>query len=271
MHARKFGGRRSVADEALARRRLGLCLLFSAALHGVLFGVVESPSRPLPQPRAALTLSLVAPAAPAAQRPSPPAPAAVATIKPSTPATPAAPVAPVAPVASTASPAPAANHSLAENPHAEPDRPLPPRRFAGKSALELARALVADFADAPPAPRDQRSVRLTDAPARPDFAYYMEAWRREVERVGKLNYPAEARRRKLTGSLRLLVVIHADGGLLEARLVESSGHAVLDEAALRIVRLAAPYAPFPPRIAAQADTLEIERTWRFQGGAGAFL
>lgn len=262
MRARKFRGRRSVADEALARRRLGLCLLFSAALHGVLFGVVESPPRPLPQPRAALTLSLVAPTTPTAQRPSPPAPAAVATVKPSTPA---------APAASTASSVPAANHGLAENPHAEPDRPLPPRRFAGKSALELARALVADFADAPPAPRDQRSVRLTDAPARPDFAYYLEAWRRQVERVGKLNYPAEARRRKLTGSLRLLVVIHADGGLLEARLVESSGHAVLDEAALHIVRLAAPYAPFPPRIAAQADTLEIERTWRFQGDAGALL
>lgn len=262
MRARKFRGRRGVADEALARRRLGLCLLFSAALHGVLFGVVESPPRPLPQPRAALTLSLVAPTTPTAQRPSPPALAAVATVKPSTPATPAA---------STAAPAPAANHGLAEHPHPEADPPLPPKRFAGKSALELARALVADFADAPPAPRDQRSVRLTDAPARPDFAYYLEAWRRQVERVGKLNYPAEARRRKLTGNLRLLVVIHADGGLLDARLVESSGHAVLDEAALRIVRLAAPYAPFPPRIAAQADTLEIERTWRFQGGAGALL
>lgn len=262
MHARKFRGRRGVADEALARRRLGLCLLFSAALHGVLFGVVESPPRPLPQPRAALTLSLVAPTTLAAQRPSPPAPAAVATVKHSTPA---------APAASTAAPAPAAKQGLAEHPHPESDRLSPPKRFAGKSALELARALVADFADAPPAPRDQRSVRLTDAPARPDFAYYLEAWRRQVERVGKLNYPAEARRRKLTGNLRLLVVIHADGGLLDARLVESSGHAVLDEAALRIVRLAAPYAPFPPRIAAQADTLEIERTWRFQGGAGALL
>ena len=143
--------------------------------------------------------------------------------------------------------------------------------MAGKSALQLARALAAGLADEPAPAADGRVLRLTDAPTRPDFAYYLQAWRRQVERVGKLNYPGEARRRKLTGSLRLLVVIHADGGLAEARLVESSGHAVLDEAALRIVRLAAPYAPFPPRIAAQADILEIERTWRFRGEAAGLL
>ena len=114
-------------------------------------------------------------------------------------------------------------------------------------------------------------LRLADAPERPDFAYYLEAWRRHVERVGRLNYPSEARRSKITGSLRLLVVVDADGALASARLIESSGHAVLDDAALRIVRLAAPYAPFPPTIRAQADRLEIERTWRFRGTAAALL
>lgn len=114
-------------------------------------------------------------------------------------------------------------------------------------------------------------LRLTDAPARPDFAFYLEAWRRQVERVGKLNYPAEARRRKITGALRLLAVIDADGALVEATLMESSGHAVLDEAALRIVRLAAPFPPFPLDIRAAADRLEIERTWRFAGPGGTLL
>lgn len=267
------GRRRVVADEASVRWRFGLCLLFSAALHVALFGVVEPPTRPLPPPRAALTLSL---AAPAAQWSSPPAPAVVAEPNPvaSEPAAAksAASVLPPAPPLSAAlSPGSIAAHGPAENSPPEPARPAPPKPFAGQSALEIARALVAGLTDAPRAPRERRAVRLTDAPAQPDFAYYLEAWRRQVERVGKLNYPAEARRRKLTGSLRLLVVIRADGGLLAARLVESSGHAVLDEAALRIVRLAAPYAPFPPRIAAQADTLEIERTWRFQGHAGTLL
>lgn len=92
-----------------------------------------------------------------------------------------------------------------------------------------------------------------------------------MERVGKLNYPAEARRRDITGSLRLLVVIDADGALADVRLVESSGQAILDDAALRIVRLAAPFAPFPPSIRALADTVEIERVWRFQGEAGGLL
>lgn len=227
--------------------------MFSAALHVALLGVVEPPVGPAPQPRAALTLSLAAPTLPAAARSSPPAPAAVAK--------------PAAPAASVK----AAENDAAAKVRRRAEEPSPPTPFAGKSALELARALTAGLADVPPAPPREGVVRLTDAPARPDYAYYLEAWRRQVERVGKLNYPAEARRRKLTGSLRLLVVIRADGGLLDARLVESSGHAALDEAALRIVRLAAPYAPFPPRIAAQANTLEIERTWRFQGDAGALL
>ena len=100
---------------------------------------------------------------------------------------------------------------------------------------------------------------------------YLRAWRRAVERVGKLNYPAQARRRDTTGSLRLLVVINADGSLVNARILESSGHAVLDAAALRVARLAAPFAPFPASIRALADTLEIERVWRFQGEAGALL
>jgi protein TonB len=43
----------------------------------------------------------------------------------------------------------------------------------------------------------------------------------------------------------------------------SSGHSVLDEAAERIVRLAAPFAPFPPNIRRDTDELEITRTWTF--------
>ena len=226
-----------------------------------MFGVVELPPRASPAPRAVLDLSLVTPMTAPAVAATPAQPALAETVeigmaKASPPAPPAATIA--------ATPAVAA-------PAAKAETPTPANPLAGKSALQLARALAAGLADEPAPAADGRVLRLTDAPTRPDFAYYLQAWRRQVERVGKLNYPGEARRRKLTGSLRLLVVIHADGGLAEARLVESSGHAVLDEAALRIVRLAAPYAPFPPRIAAQADILEIERTWRFRGEAAGLL
>lgn len=94
--------------------------------------------------------------------------------------------------------------------------------------------------------------------------WYLESWRRKVERIGRLNYPEQARANRLYGSLRLLVAIEPDGTLRDVQVVESSGHRVLDEAAVRIVRLAAPYAPFPPGMREHTDVLEIVRTWQFR-------
>lgn len=96
-------------------------------------------------------------------------------------------------------------------------------------------------------------------------AYYKDAWRRKVERIGNQNYPAEARDNNIYGSLRLLVSINRDGSLREVQVLESSGHRVLDNSALRIVRLAAPYAPFTGDLM-DVDVLEIIRTWRFEPG-----
>lgn len=96
-------------------------------------------------------------------------------------------------------------------------------------------------------------------------AWYKEEWRRKVERVGNLNYPDAARRERIYGSLRLLVAINRDGTLHEVQVLESSGQPILDQAALRIVRLAAPFAPFSGDLA-DVDVLEIIRTWRFERG-----
>jgi protein TonB len=96
------------------------------------------------------------------------------------------------------------------------------------------------------------------------YANYMEAWRRKVERIGNLNYPREARELGLFGSLILHVAVRADGSLEGIRVVRSSGHEVLDKAAIRIVELAAPFAPFPPNIKRETDVLDITRTWQFQ-------
>jgi protein TonB len=95
-------------------------------------------------------------------------------------------------------------------------------------------------------------------------AAYLDSWRRKIERVGNLNYPQEARRRKLHGTLRLLVALLPDGSIKEVEVLKSSGHQVLDDAAKRIVHLAAPYAPFPPEIRQRTDVMEIIRTWRFE-------
>ena len=97
------------------------------------------------------------------------------------------------------------------------------------------------------------------------FAQYIEDWRQKVERIGTLNYP-EAARGKLYGSLVLTVSLNHDGSLNRVDINRSSGYKVLDEAAQRIVRMAAPFAPFPPEIRRDTDILEITRTWYFTQG-----
>jgi protein TonB len=95
------------------------------------------------------------------------------------------------------------------------------------------------------------------------YARYVEDWRAKVEKVGNLNYPEAAKRDKVYGSLLLTVSIRADGEVENIEVNRSSGHPVLDEAAIRIVRLAAPYAPFPEDIRRDTDILSITRTWTF--------
>ena len=111
-------------------------------------------------------------------------------------------------------------------------------------------------------PRIKRLSSLSTA-ASAD-AFYLASWRRKIEAIGNLNYPEEARQKKIYGRLRLMVAILPDGSLHDIELLESSGHRVLDDAAIRIVRLAAPFAPFPHQLRGTTDILEIIRTWQFR-------
>jgi len=97
------------------------------------------------------------------------------------------------------------------------------------------------------------------------FAQYEEDWRMKVERIGSLNYPAEARG-KFYGSLRLTVTLRADGSVESVELDRSSGLKVLDAAAFRIVKMATPFAAFPADIRRDTDLLVITRTWFFGQG-----
>ena len=97
------------------------------------------------------------------------------------------------------------------------------------------------------------------------FAQYEEDWRAKIERVGTLNYPVEARG-KLYGVLRLTVTIRPDGTVESIDLDRSSGLKVLDQAAFRIVQLAAPFAAFPADIRKDTDLLVITRAWFFAQG-----
>lgn len=97
------------------------------------------------------------------------------------------------------------------------------------------------------------------------FAHYEEEWREKVERVGTLNYPPEARG-KIYGSLRLTVTLRPDGTVDTIELDRSSGLKVLDAAAFKIVKMATPFAAFPPDIRRDTDLLVITRTWFFGQG-----
>ena len=94
-------------------------------------------------------------------------------------------------------------------------------------------------------------------------AAYEQAWQEKVERIGNLNYPDEARRDKLSGTLTLAVGIKPDGSVYSVQIQKPSGHEALDNAAHNIVRLAAPFAPLPREISDEVDILVITRTWRF--------
>jgi protein TonB len=99
-----------------------------------------------------------------------------------------------------------------------------------------------------------------------EYATYMAAWVAKVERVGNLNYPLELKQRGVAGDLLMTVGIQRDGSVESIRIQRPSGIPELDEAATRIVRLAAPYSPLPPEIADDIDVLHITRTWRFSNG-----
>lgn len=95
-------------------------------------------------------------------------------------------------------------------------------------------------------------------------AIYLDNWRRRIEMVGNLNYPEEARRQKIYGTLRVLVAIYPDGGLKSVEITQSSGNKTLDDAAIRIVKLASPFQPFSVEMRKNTDVLEIIRSWKFE-------
>lgn len=96
-----------------------------------------------------------------------------------------------------------------------------------------------------------------------EWASYMEGWRHKIERVGNLNYPDAAVRSKLYGNLILDVALNDDGTIYNVKVRKSSGHKVLDDAAVRITRLAAPFSKLPDNLKKQQDVLHIVRTWQF--------
>jgi periplasmic protein TonB len=150
------------------------------------------------------------------------------------------------------------------NPSEDPTPQVTGRDMADRSLAML--NLQAQIARQTQAYQERPRKRFIGANAREyRFAQYEEDWRAKIERVGTLNYPAEARG-KLYGTLQLTVTIRPDGTVESIELNRSSGLKILDAAAHRIVQMAAPFAVFPDSIRKDTDLLVITRTWFFAQG-----
>lgn len=148
---------------------------------------------------------------------------------------------------------------------ATPSAALPTSRELIERSLEMARlAASVERREQQYAKRPKR--KFVSANTR-EYAYatYLRAWQARVERIGNLNYPDEARRRNLVGQLVLTVAVRRDGSVEDVTIVQPSGIPVLDEAALRTVRLAEPFGPLPDT-GDGTDILHITRTWHYLPG-----
>ena len=152
-------------------------------------------------------------------------------------------------------------------PNAAPDKPeLPTATEMMQRTLETMR-LEAQIAKDMDAYQKRPKRRFVGARAEEyRFARYIEDWRLKVESIGNRNYPEAARAQKLYGNLLLTVGIRANGSIETVVVDRTSGQKILDLAAIRIVEMGGPYAPFPPNISRDTDILYITRTWSFSPG-----
>lgn len=151
----------------------------------------------------------------------------------------------------------------------EPDPELPLNEQSNPEDIRLAIASLQAQLDLQRQEYARRPRKYTISSAstlQSHDAQYLDSWRRRIEAVGNLNYPTEARRQQLYGSLQVMVAILPSGEVHTIEILRSSGHSILDQAVRDIVALAAPFQPFPEVLREEADILEIVRTWRFHEG-----
>ncbi len=149
--------------------------------------------------------------------------------------------------------------------HKQPLRDLDTDRIAIQRQLEMARLAAQIRAEQSKLAKRPKIKYINSSTREYAYAAYMRAWAARVERVGTLNFPDAARTGRYSGNLILTVVLRRDGSIKHIAVIESSGRRVLDDAAMRIVRMAAPFPPIP-RTGEHVDELNITRTYQFLRG-----
>ena len=190
--------------------------------------------------------------------------------------TPEAGIAPRPMEASAPKPQPPSEHELLTQQHAkfavntqtekpeQPPLPQPTARDVLEKKLEMARLATEIQRESEAYAKRPKKKYISANTKEYAYAAYMAAWVARVERIGNLNYPDDARRQQLHGDLVLTVALKKDGSIKSIDVIQSSHHSLLDDAAIRIVKLAAPFPPIPTEEG--VDELYITRTWQFLPG-----
>lgn len=151
------------------------------------------------------------------------------------------------------------------------DAPAPTRQLAAalvqQAAPQTTALEIGLRAELPGGSDDARTLLATPSTRQSGLAEYLDNWRRRVERIGTANYPTALLGNIHAGRPTLEVVIAADGRLDDIVVRRSSGDTALDQAALKILRLAAPFPPLPPEIRKDYDVLRFAYEWDFAAGA----
>lgn len=146
-----------------------------------------------------------------------------------------------------------------------PERPATNPRETEQRKLEMAKLAQEIQSESEQYAKRPKRKYISANTQEYEFAAYMRAWVARIERIGNLNYPDEARRQQLHGQLVLTVGLERSGKIKSIDVIQSSGHKLLDDAAIRITRLAEPF-PALPETKEKVDELYISRTWQFLPG-----
>lgn len=133
-----------------------------------------------------------------------------------------------------------------------------------REEARLVSELAKDEADYSKMPKT-RFLNSTNAKSAVEAAY-IDAWAKKIERVGTNNFPKEAIRLGTSGTLIINATLNQQGKITEAKVKLSSGSRILDNSALRIIKIASPFRALPKKVLEQYDQLQITRTFIFDTG-----
>jgi protein TonB len=161
------------------------------------------------------------------------------------------------------------DQQIAAEPNATEDTATRPERAAELIHIDSAISRAAELDVIMEAPRNESDDPLGPSTLRSVLAVYLSDWRSRVERIGTANFPREfLAANRATRRPTLEVEIGPDGALLDIVVQTSSGDRAVDQAAVNILRLAAPFEALPPAVEAQYGHIRFAYEWDFIQGGG---